>query len=97
MSVASRGEVTELLLAWSGGEESALDKLVPLLHPELRRLAHRYMRGVEPSTPHLVARMAFVYQPMFPAVVPWRMRNGRSSRMEIPANTRSLLIPSIRL
>jgi hypothetical protein len=34
MSVASRGEVTELLLAWSGGQESALDKLVPLLYPE---------------------------------------------------------------
>jgi RNA polymerase sigma factor (TIGR02999 family) len=39
------GEITELLLAWSGGEASALDKLIPLVYAELRRLAHRYMRG----------------------------------------------------
>lgn len=40
-----RGEVTELLLAWSEGKHSALDQLVPLVYPELRRLAHGYMRG----------------------------------------------------
>jgi len=40
-----RGEVTELLLAWSGGNQSALDRLVPAMYPELRRLAHRCMRG----------------------------------------------------
>jgi len=39
------GEITELLLAWSGGEASALDKLIPLVYAELRRLAHRYMRN----------------------------------------------------
>jgi RNA polymerase sigma-70 factor, ECF subfamily len=38
------GEVTELLLAWSGGETSALDKLMPLVYAELHRLARRYMR-----------------------------------------------------
>jgi RNA polymerase sigma-70 factor, ECF subfamily len=37
--------VTELLLAWRRGESSALDKLVAVAYPELRRLAHRYMRG----------------------------------------------------
>ena len=35
--------VTELLLAWSRGEQAALEKLVPLVHAELRRIAHRYM------------------------------------------------------
>lgn len=39
------GDVTELLLAWSGGERSALDQIIPLLYSELRRLAHRYERG----------------------------------------------------
>ena len=39
------GEITELLLAWSGGEASALDKLVPLVYAELHRLARRYMRA----------------------------------------------------
>ena len=38
-------EVTELLLAWSQGESSALNELMPLVHDELQRLAHRYMAG----------------------------------------------------
>ena len=37
-------EITELLLKWSGGDKAALDQLVPLVYPELRRLARRYMR-----------------------------------------------------
>ena len=28
---------------WSGGDEGALEKLFPLVHPELHRLAHHYM------------------------------------------------------
>ena len=36
--------VTALLQAWSAGDSSALDRLVPLVHGELRRLARRYMR-----------------------------------------------------
>ncbi|MBP1635555.1 MAG: polymerase sigma factor [Acidobacteria bacterium] len=36
--------VTELLLAWSGGDQTALDRLVPLVSAELHRLAHRYLR-----------------------------------------------------
>ncbi|MGE5198968.1 MAG: sigma-70 family RNA polymerase sigma factor [Rhodospirillaceae bacterium] len=40
---ASR-RVTELLVAWSGGDTSALEHLVPLVHAELRRLARRQMR-----------------------------------------------------
>ena len=35
--------VAELLLAWGQGEQAALDKLVPRVHAELRRVAHRYM------------------------------------------------------
>jgi RNA polymerase sigma-70 factor, ECF subfamily len=36
-------EMTRLLLAWSGGDRSALDRLLPLVEEELHRLAHRYM------------------------------------------------------
>ena len=36
-------EVTQLLLAWSDGDRSALEKLIPLVYDELRRLARRYM------------------------------------------------------
>jgi RNA polymerase sigma factor (TIGR02999 family) len=37
-------DVTQLLLAWSHGDESALQKLIPLVYRDLRRQAHRYMR-----------------------------------------------------
>jgi RNA polymerase sigma factor (TIGR02999 family) len=40
---------TDLLLAWGRGEMGALDRLVPLVHDELRRLARRYMRGERPG------------------------------------------------
>ncbi len=36
-------EITELLRAWSNGDSEALQKLVPLVDRELRRLAHSYM------------------------------------------------------
>jgi RNA polymerase sigma factor (TIGR02999 family) len=42
-------EVTQLLLAWNEGDESALEKLVPLVYNELRRLARRYMRRERPD------------------------------------------------
>src|ERR1700723_3763794 len=44
-SDAEAGDVSKLLLAWSGGEQSALDKLTPIVYDELHRLAGRYMRG----------------------------------------------------
>src|SRR6266446_5635264 len=37
--------VTELLLAWGRGDESAFQQLIPLVHAELHRLARRFMRG----------------------------------------------------
>lgn len=39
----SSNEVTQLLVAWSNGDSAARDALMPLVHEELRRLAHRYM------------------------------------------------------
>jgi RNA polymerase sigma-70 factor (ECF subfamily) len=43
MSQPSPNEISALLVAWGGGDESALDRLMPLVYDELRRLAHRYM------------------------------------------------------
>ncbi len=40
---------TELLRAWSQGDGSALDRLVPLVYKELHRLARRYMRQERPD------------------------------------------------
>ena len=39
----SAHEVTRLLQAWSEGDQSALDRLIPLVYHELHRLAHHYM------------------------------------------------------
>lgn len=40
---STQHEVTQLLRDWSGGNERALEKLLPLVEPELHRLAHYYM------------------------------------------------------
>jgi len=43
MTEAQTHEVTQLLIDWSNGDRAALDKLLPVVEEELRRLAHRYM------------------------------------------------------
>jgi len=45
MSVPSEADVTQLLLAWGQGDKAALEKLIPLVHQELHRIARRQMRG----------------------------------------------------
>jgi RNA polymerase sigma factor (TIGR02999 family) len=45
----SKEDVTQLLVAWGNGNQAALDKLMPLVHEELRRLAHYYMRRERPG------------------------------------------------
>jgi RNA polymerase sigma factor (TIGR02999 family) len=49
MTKPSPREITQLLLAWNNGEKAALDQLMPLVHQELHRLAHRYMRREQPG------------------------------------------------
>jgi RNA polymerase sigma factor (TIGR02999 family) len=46
---ASPKEVTQLLLSWNNGDEQALEKLMPLVYAELRRLARRYMGRESPG------------------------------------------------
>ena len=42
-------DVTQLLVSWSKGNKEALDRLVPLVYSELRRLARRYMGRESPG------------------------------------------------
>jgi RNA polymerase sigma-70 factor (ECF subfamily) len=44
-SAQPAGDVSALLRAWSGGDQSALEKLTPIVYDELHRLASRYMKG----------------------------------------------------
>jgi RNA polymerase sigma factor (TIGR02999 family) len=54
----SPGEISQLLAGWRQGDREALDKLMPLVYQELRRLARRYMR-VERSS-HTLQTTALV-------------------------------------
>ena len=43
------GDVTGLLQAWRGGDQAALDNLIPLLERELHRIAKHYMAAQPPG------------------------------------------------
>jgi RNA polymerase sigma factor (TIGR02999 family) len=49
MNSSPRSDVTELLLAWNTGDRTALERLMPLVYQELRRLAGGYMRSENPG------------------------------------------------
>ena len=45
MDTSSNHEVTQLLKAWSGGDEQALEKLTPPVYRQLHQIAQHYMGG----------------------------------------------------
>jgi RNA polymerase sigma factor (TIGR02999 family) len=45
----SGSDITQLLRAWNGGDESALEKLMPIVYGELHRMARRYMAQESPD------------------------------------------------
>jgi RNA polymerase sigma factor (TIGR02999 family) len=51
-------DVTALLVDWRGGNDQAVQQLVPLVHDELRRLARRHMAGERPG--HVLQATALV-------------------------------------
>lgn len=58
MDTASSHEITQLLRAWSAGDQEALKKLIPLVEAELHRLAKLYMRRERQG--HLLQTTALV-------------------------------------
>lgn len=60
MARTSSHEVTQLLIDWSRGNRSALDRLIPLIDRELHRLAHHYMRRENPG--HTLQTTALVHE-----------------------------------
>jgi RNA polymerase sigma factor (TIGR02999 family) len=57
---SSTGEVTRLLRDWSNGNREALDKLLPAVYDELRRLAHHYLAHERPD--HTLQTTALVHE-----------------------------------
>jgi RNA polymerase sigma factor (TIGR02999 family) len=53
-------EVTELLLSWREGDAAALDRLIPVVYDELRRVARRRLRGEAPG--HALQATALVHE-----------------------------------
>ena len=51
-------QVTRLLHEWSEGDDTALAKLMPLVHDELHRLAHQHMR--RESAGHVLQTSALI-------------------------------------
>jgi RNA polymerase sigma factor (TIGR02999 family) len=43
------GDVTQMLLGWGKGDREALDRLLPVVYKELRRLAQSYLRSERPD------------------------------------------------
>src|SRR6188474_3507585 len=44
MEMLAADNLTGLLLEWREGDKAALDRLMPLVYDELRRIAHRYVQ-----------------------------------------------------
>jgi RNA polymerase sigma factor (TIGR02999 family) len=57
---AESRSVTALLVAWSKGDEQALEALTPLVYAELRRLARSYMR--QERSGHTLQSTALVHE-----------------------------------
>ena len=76
MRAPSPQAITQLLLAWQAGDRQALDLLVPVVHEELRRLAHRSMKRERAG--HLLQTTALVNEAYLNLVdarkVMWRDR-----------------------
>ena len=76
MKTDSQEEITGWLIAWGDGDETALEKLMPIVHQRLRRLAHNYMRGEAPG--HILQTTALVNEAYLQLIdlkrIRWRNR-----------------------
>lgn len=76
MDSACDSEITSLLRAWSGGDASALERIVVLVHPELRKIARRCLALERPG--HTLQATALVNEAYLRLIdihsVEWRDR-----------------------
>jgi RNA polymerase sigma-70 factor, ECF subfamily len=69
MTISSSQGITQLLLAWSNGDQEALEKLTPLVYAELHRLAKFYM--VRERTGHTLQTTALIHE-AFLRLIDWK-------------------------
>jgi RNA polymerase sigma factor (TIGR02999 family) len=68
-------EITRLLRAWNEGDPKALDKLMPLIDQELRKIAHNYMRNERPG--HVLQTTALINEALLKLIqenIVWKNR-----------------------
>jgi len=68
-------EITDLLKAWGGGDTHALEKLIPLVDDELRKIAHNYMRNERSG--HILQTTALVNEALIKLIrenISWENR-----------------------
>ena len=89
-------QVTQLLCDWRNGDEKALEKLIPLIQPELHRLAHAYMsRERAGHTLQTTALLDDAYMQLAGGTgLPWQKRGGDAVMVKldeaaVPAESRS--------
>jgi RNA polymerase sigma factor (TIGR02999 family) len=58
--MSGSGEVTALLDAWRGGDRAALERLIPIVYGDLRRIASHYMRSEQEG--HTLQATALVHE-----------------------------------
>ena len=94
--MSSRGNVTDLLVAWSGGDQSALKKLMPLVYEELRQQARGYL-GRERKD-HTLQPTALVHEAYARLIDQGRVHwQGRTHFFAIAARTmRQVLVDHAR-
>ena len=95
MSNGPTRNVTRLLRDWSEGDREALDRLMPLVYEELRRLARRHMAGERRD--HTLQPTALVHEAfgrLIDADIPW---NDRVHFFAVAATTmRRILVEHAR-
>ena len=88
---STRQEVTLLLGEWSNGDDGALEKLFPLVQPELHRLAHHYMSRERAG--HTLQTTAILNEAYLRLV---DLRSSSYFSLPIRAANRSLSFPRAR-
>jgi RNA polymerase sigma factor (TIGR02999 family) len=88
-------EVTQLLQQWSTGDQRALEKLLPLIYNELRRLAHHFLYRERPG--HTLQTTALVHEAYLKMVQRDTAYQNRSHFFAIAAQSmRRILVDSAR-
>ena len=67
--MSSEPNITQLLVAWSNGDQAAFDHLAPAVHQHLRRLASHYMAGERAG--HVLQTTALVNE-AYVRLVDWK-------------------------